>query len=261
MSVGQCTRCGNNQKLVGPLHCAEGGPLTCIPCGTEFHKKIGDRQKKQKRFLAAFEFGAPQHAQADELSLELLEDAIRLTHPDRHPPERAEQAARVTAELLALKPFVNPKAPEPCDTSETSGHDLNSTAVTSPDLRDASETSPIDGKVKKPYPCETCNFTIPADYCDACRTRYEADYAARRERDRAKWRQANARRSELRAWRKSLQKPSKCIVCAAEFKARKDKQYCSHACRQKAYRRKNSNGLEISSPRRPRGSTHAPECA
>ena len=33
----------------------------------------------------------------------VLRDAIALCHPDRHPPERAEQANRVTAVLLALR--------------------------------------------------------------------------------------------------------------------------------------------------------------
>jgi transcriptional regulator with XRE-family HTH domain len=32
----------------------------------------------------------------------LVRDAILLTHPDRHPPQRAEQATRVTQELNAL---------------------------------------------------------------------------------------------------------------------------------------------------------------
>jgi hypothetical protein len=34
--------------------------------------------------------------------VELVRDAIRLTHPDRHPPEWQEAANRVTAQLLEL---------------------------------------------------------------------------------------------------------------------------------------------------------------
>ena len=45
-----------------------------------------------------------RHAGEDELTLELLEDAIRLTRPDRHPPERHEAASRVTVALNALRP-------------------------------------------------------------------------------------------------------------------------------------------------------------
>jgi hypothetical protein len=40
------------------------------------------------------------------MDLELLENVIGLTHPDRHPPERAERAGRVTAELLAMRAWV-----------------------------------------------------------------------------------------------------------------------------------------------------------
>jgi hypothetical protein len=47
---------------------------------------------------------------ATEMSLELLETTITLCHPDRHPVERADKAGRVTAELLALRPHVKPKA-------------------------------------------------------------------------------------------------------------------------------------------------------
>ena len=43
-----------------------------------------------------------------ELTSELLADALRLTHPDCHPPERQELAHRVTQGLLALQPFVFP---------------------------------------------------------------------------------------------------------------------------------------------------------
>jgi hypothetical protein len=47
-----------------------------------------------------------------ELTSELLADAIRLAHPDYHPPERQDLARRVTQQLLALQPFAFP-APKP----------------------------------------------------------------------------------------------------------------------------------------------------
>ena len=46
------------------------------------------------------------------LTTELLTNAIRLAHPDMHPPERHELAHRTTEKLLALQPFVFP-APNP----------------------------------------------------------------------------------------------------------------------------------------------------
>jgi hypothetical protein len=47
-----------------------------------------------------------------ELTSELLDDAIRLSHPDCHPPERQDLARCTTQKLLALKPFTFP-APQP----------------------------------------------------------------------------------------------------------------------------------------------------
>jgi hypothetical protein len=38
-----------------------------------------------------------------ELDADLLRDAVALTHPDRHPIERADAANRVTAALLQLR--------------------------------------------------------------------------------------------------------------------------------------------------------------
>jgi hypothetical protein len=49
---------------------------------------------------------------AAQLSRELIEDAIILTHPDKHPEERAVRANRVTAELLALRQHARPRAEE-----------------------------------------------------------------------------------------------------------------------------------------------------
>lgn len=42
-------------------------------------------------------------AMRERLDPEMLREAIKLTHPDRHPPERQEQAARVTAWLISLR--------------------------------------------------------------------------------------------------------------------------------------------------------------
>jgi hypothetical protein len=112
MRIGQCSQCGE-QKLVGPLHLEKGGPDFCLPCGTEWHAEQArsrNRSQMQKRFMD-MAFGQTAYAGSHELTLDLIEEAVRLTHPDKHPPERVEQATRVTAELLALKPFVLPKPP------------------------------------------------------------------------------------------------------------------------------------------------------
>jgi hypothetical protein len=80
--LGQCVRCGGGQKLVGPLHLEKGGPIVCLPCGTEWHAQQARERKQRERFIQGFGLG-PSHAEPHELTLELLEEAIRLTHPDR----------------------------------------------------------------------------------------------------------------------------------------------------------------------------------
>ena len=147
MRVGVCTGC-SREKLVGPLHLEKGGPLFCLPCGLEWHVEHSRRRKMGrivikaiKAYLAAdgaladidrLKFAAAGFpfyssdadaigAEVGDITTELLEAAVRLTHPDRHPPERQEAAHRVTQELLALKPFTFPapkeKVPEQRDES------------------------------------------------------------------------------------------------------------------------------------------------
>ena len=77
---------------------------------------IFEASANAKRLLDPLGYGADSiGAEVGDITAELLQDTLQLTHPDRHPPERQELAKRVTAELLALKPFVfpAPKKPEP----------------------------------------------------------------------------------------------------------------------------------------------------
>jgi hypothetical protein len=228
LRAGQCTECGVADKLVGPLHLEKGGPIVCLPCGTEWHAKQAGDRKKHQRVLQMFGFGT-SYAEPQELTLELLEEAVRLTHPDRH-LDRVEQATRVTAELLALKPFVRPKPPS------------NASAIVRPPPFRVSVTPPGNGsatsqapQVKKPsqpaYPCETCRDTVPYYYCDACRDWWDAKKREERETDNAKQREGRARRRRRRP-------PAKCAACGTYFKGRrKDARYCSAACRQRAHRK------------------------
>jgi len=45
----------------------------------------------------------PAPSSAPALDAATLRDAVALTHPDRHPPERREAATRITAALLAAR--------------------------------------------------------------------------------------------------------------------------------------------------------------
>ena len=256
MDVGYCTRCGR-QALVGPLYLDKGGPLFCIPCGTEFHAEIAKKRKQDKRVFDAL-MGGLRRAQADELCLELLEDAIRLTHPDRHPPERQKMAERVTTELLLLKPFVHPRpAPSnesalvpprnipasvtPSDASER----LHAATISEPSQADRNGSKVTHGdtvfKPSRPaYPCDTCRHTIPMFYCDACRERNDAERKARQEKEREQRKRYQQRARERREWRKPK---LTCPTCGTQFKGRrKDVKFCSPKCRQKAHRDRQREG-------------------
>jgi uncharacterized Zn ribbon protein len=251
MSVGDCQHCDRPELLVGPLYMERGGPMVCIPCGTKWHAEYSRRRKTGrivvkaiKAFLAAGgDFTAIDRlalvatgitlvageadtigAEVGDITAELLEDAIRLTHPDRHPPERQESATRVTQELIALKPFVfpapkpeAPKAPEPKRDGFKSG-------------AQCTDTKPL----RQDYPCELCVDQSPYNYCSACKAEWDKRQNAKDERERAKRRAWYARR---RQWQLYRRPPAHCAACGDEFKAgRKDAKYCAAACRQRKHR-------------------------
>jgi hypothetical protein len=244
--LGECPECGGKQKLLMPLYGEKGGPLTCIPCGMDWHaahsrkRKLGRIVTKAiKGYLAAgggwddvdrlklAAVGVPLYdfeadtigADVGDITLELLEAAVRLTHPDRHPPERQEAARLVTQELLALKPFVFPAPKE------------------KPVERNAS-TVVQRGDAEKPlrieYPCELCLGQIPMDYCNDCKAEHKRRRQKEAERERGLRRAAYKRRRQLKLYRLG---PWKCATCGDKFKPKRtDARYCSAACRQKAHR-------------------------
>lgn len=248
MSVGRCTMCGE-QKLVGPIHGANGGPLACIPCGIEWHAKYTRRRKFGRIIVKAIKafysaggspfaidrlksaaYGFAYYteeadtigAECGDITSELLNDTIRLTHPDRHPPERQAIAQRVTQELVALKPFVFP-AP----------------IHKEPAARDGSKKVPAatnKDPLRVKYPCELCRDQVPYYYCNACKAEHDKRSSEKREREKAKHRKWYARRRERERARR---KPATCQACGAQFKGRrKDAKYCSAACRQRDHRQR-----------------------
>jgi hypothetical protein len=125
-----------------------------------------------------------------ELTSELLADAIRLTHPDQHPPERRELAERVTKGLLALQPFVFP-APKPKPVEPKPAEP----ASPWPDNRDGKRTGKSHDQAR--FPCAGCADTVPAYYCTACRTEYEKREHEKNESAKAKQRAWYARQPKM----------------------------------------------------------------
>lgn len=226
MTVGVCRRCGK-RALIGPLHGAKGGMVVCIPCGLEIHEDI--EQDKPR----AFRTKKRQAVIDDEkmLYLDLLEAAIRLTHPDRHPPERHDLAQEVTTRLLALKPWTLSKPP-PRD-YEKEAKRYAPKAREHFGERNGSEqddTRRLDDLLQHP-----CVWTIPLYWCDECRAVREAGLEADRQR-------RNARQRQLRKWQRNRRPPAVCVVCESTFKGRReDAKYCSAACRQRAHRRRKAS--------------------
>jgi hypothetical protein len=240
---GICGGCDEHALLV-PLHGDRGGPLRCLLCAGEWNARHTRRQKWGRIIIKAMKmfekeggrwgdldklkvaasgllspnffpgFEDTIGAEVGDITAELLDETLQLTHPDRHPLERRELAQRVTQELLALKPFVFP-APKP-----------------KPRPSDASVWSHAATAVSRNvYPCELCADEVPLFYCHPCRAEWEKRRQVELKREAAK-------RRERRARRRASQPPAKCAACGSNIAVsrRKDAKFCSPACRQRAHR-------------------------
>ena len=221
-----------------------GDILDCFP---EFLAKNGKQE-----FRHLFTGLKVNSTDAGELTTELLKNALRLTHPDHHPPERRELATRVTGELRALEPYVfaAPKPPEPVRRTP------DPTAAHEPSP--AAEPSPVSA-----YLCEACELTGPWHYCKACRTEFERRRDEKREKRNAR------RREQQRAWyrtrrdrernrRQCFGHLPRCATCDATFEPkRKDAKYCTPTCRQRAYRRRVTDRSRLSGEQQNRRNAEA----
>jgi len=218
-----CSRCGKLTFMLVRLHGERGGPELCPDCKVQKQLDQKRKDKEWDRVLGALGGGlfGPDTADDEEVCRELIDEALTLTHPDRHSPERNALATRVTAELTRLREFAKPRAkPEPAPGQATSELALDQETVADLEaIRHPTYT----------YPCESCHGLSSLDYCDACRARWEADQQARRER-------LNARARERRRERRTKRR---CRGCRRTFTPqRSDGRYCSDACRQRGYRRR-----------------------
>jgi hypothetical protein len=218
-----CADCGREVLLVA-LHGDRGGPDVCLECAKRLLAPL-KRKPIERARLAMHPWD--EYATEFELDAELLREALSLTHPDRHPPERQARATRVTAALTKLRPYVLTRAP----------------------LRNGSVAPPVDAKAsadgdrKRVTPivpiCDTCLELFMADsgptflkyWCDKCRAWFEESRRQARDRD-------NARRRARRAERRQREaRQCERTGCGRGFTpARSDARYCSNACRQAAHR-------------------------
>jgi hypothetical protein len=258
--VTQCAKCGKNEYLM-PLHGERGGPGVCITCLGAWHAEHGRKRNRGRIVLRAikgfydaggkredllkldyvaigmglgffdrdydplgFLAGIAKVADDEEVELtsELLNDTLSLVHPDKHPPERKEQARRVTAQLLALKPFVFPaRKPKPI------APHLPRTGSAKYGTQDLKEP------VRQTYPCADCKSTIPYYYCDSCKTEHERRAKEKNDQLNAKQREWYQRRKE-----RSMRLLKTCPSCGGSLNGkRKDARFCSDRCKQKERRR------------------------
>jgi hypothetical protein len=264
MTEGTCDGC-QRRALFAPLHGPEkGGPLRCYVCAGAWHAEHGRRRKMGRVIILAIkafvagggswddvdklkttahlgDFGKSFGMTIDPLGYmaetvntanetvlltsELLAAALRLVHPDAHPPERRELATRVTQQLLALQPFVFPAVETP------------PVEPYRPSARDGSlkvATERLKEPLRERYPCPDCASTVPLDYCTACRAEFEKRRREERERDATKQRKwYAARKARQSRWKR----PTLYAACGQPVQGkRKDARFCSAACRQRAHR-------------------------
>ena len=74
------------------------------------------------------------------------------------------------------------------------------------------------------------------DYCDSCRAQHEKEWQEESDREDKERERKNARQREYYQINKAVRPPIACATCGKTFRpSRGDAKYCSHACRQRAY--------------------------
>jgi hypothetical protein len=270
LTHGDCAICKKQNSLI-QLHDDNGGPWVCPVCAGKWHAEHGRRRKAGRvvvRAIQAYEAVGGKWNDLDKLKIsalygnrffgnydgldplgymtdavnatgeptdvtsELLDAAVRLTHPDCHPPERHELAKNVTQELLALKPFAFPKPiPEP------------PASPPAPPRNDS--VNPHRADFKEPlhatYPCSECKPTTPYFYCTTCKAEWDKRWKIKRDAACKMQREQYARRKKRRELRMP---PRHCAACQTKLEGkRKDAKFCSNTCRQRGARGRASAGL------------------
>jgi hypothetical protein len=198
--------------------------------GGKLYKKDFDTLKLAagNMYLAAGLDEARSFADFADLTTELLDAAVALTHPDKHPAERKAEATRVTQELLKLKPFVFP-APPPPPPRDASLKEARAS------FNDPSRSADDALKSVFTYPCADCRNEVPANYCSQCRAEWDKRQQTERVQKNARQREYYQFRKRREEFRRSAHR-HECATCGNEFTPnRAHALYCSAACRQRAY--------------------------
>lgn len=257
--AGYCSICEQHYPFVVALHGDKGGPPVCLICAGKWNAEHGKKRRLGRiviRSMKAFMDGGGRAADLDklknsaliggwsddpwcdplgylhgvaktadeviELTSALLADAIRLAHPDCHPPERKELAHRTTQGLLALQPFVFPAPVPKPPPVPTPGASRSDSAVA-----EVAKKSPR-------YPCPECASTVPFFYCDPCKAEWTKIEEKRRAAERVQRRNQRQRRRKFLA---SMQPARLCANCGAKLESKRlDARFCSDTCRQKVHR-------------------------
>lgn len=93
----ECIRCGNYFDNRG-----DDWKTYCARCYKAMKNQEADEVRKAWNDGYSAGRIAGRREGRESVDIELIQRAVRLTHPDRHPPERFEEANALTALLLAL---------------------------------------------------------------------------------------------------------------------------------------------------------------
>lgn len=215
-----CANCGRTNQILFALHGAAGGPSVCVGCSKQIR---GVRETRRP---------------LPRLDTDWCKQALVLTHPDHHPPERHELAARVTATLIEYRRYAPPPRNDSVD--EAGGpfgpRDARQRNVTHENPDFLADVKAAVGLASVTWPCERCCGIEPKLYCDNCRAVWDEVCRVGRQR-------RNERRRERRARRRQEKPPNRCEHCGEPFvSTRSDARYCSTAHRVAAHRARKHEG-------------------
>ena len=256
--MGACTKCGQHGYVM-PLHDERGGPLFCFMCAGAWHAEHAPRRRRARRHQGVAKSTRRRAADLygrDFDELKLAANGMFIVHEaddvgddftrsdvgiagrhhradaPRQAPGRAQGGSESRHAGTACAQAVRVPGTAPSRSRQQSRMTLVQVA-TRRDLTSRPSPPPA-------YPCEDCCDVIPMDYCDRCRAQYDKKREEDNEREEKERQRKNERQRERYEVRRehwlARQRPTACATCGEKFEPkRSDAKYCSAACRQRAY--------------------------